>query len=509
MIKEKTREILKTGSILLVFVLVFVGLYKYGYKIPVLKEIPFFATGHDHQYIPVFTEEGEIDYWTCTMHPSVKLKEPGKCPICSMDLVPVKKRGSQTKRMSKSMEKSAMSKDEGMQESRGMENMNMEGSSNENMGGMQGMSGMSMGNKSINTESKSLFTVSPERQQIIGVKTEPVLVRQMKKVIRTVGIVKPDETKIKHVNTKISGWIDNVFVDFTWQHVKRGDPLFSIYSPELLSTQEEYLLAIRSKKILGDNQFPEIARGSNSLVEATKRRLQLWDISENQIKGVEKTGKPKESLVIYSPATGYVTQKNAFENMYVEPNMTIYTVADHTTVWVDADIYENEISLVKIGQEATMKVESIPSEEFRGKITFISPELMPKTRTIKVRIEFPNSDLKLLPEMYAKVQLEIPIGEKLTVPESAVLRTGKQDVVFLDKGEGNMEIRKVELGHESDEYYEVLRGLSEGEKVVSRANFLIDAESKVQAAVATWGENSTENKETTHEMEFLKEEKSE
>ncbi len=491
MSKEKNKKIFKTAFILVAFALAGFALYRYSYKIPVLKEIPFFSTGHKHQYRPVFNEKGEINYWTCTMHPSVRLQEPGTCPICGMDLVPVKKRAEvKTESTAKSME-----------------GMNMGGSSTEGMGGMQGMQRMEGTNKPHDVESKSLFTVSPERQQTIGVKTELVMLRFMKKVIRTVGMVKPDETKIRHVNTKISGWIDKVFVDFTWQHVKRGDQLFSIYSPELLTTQEEYLLAIHSKKILGDNQFPEIARGANSLVEATRRRLQLWDISENQIREIERTGKPKKSLVIYSPVTGYVTEKNAFENMYIEPNMTIYTVADHTTVWVDADIYENEISLVKIGQEATMKVESISGKEFKGKITFISPELMSKTRTIKVRMEFPNSDLKLLPEMYANVQLEIPMGEKLTVSESAVLRTGKQDVVFVDKGEGNMEIRRVELGDKADEYYEVLRGLKEGEKVVSRANFLIDAESKVQAAVATWGESSTENKEATREMEFLKEEK--
>ncbi len=486
--KQKRKMISKAGLILAVFVLIFLGLYKYGYKIPVLKEIPFFSMGHEHQYRPVFSEEGEIEYWTCTMHPSVRLKEPGTCPICGMDLVPVKKRGSaQPKTTAKSME--------------GMEGM-------PGMGGMQGMPGMpGMGDmsKTKDAQSKSVFTVSPQRQQLIGVKTEPAKVRPMKKVIRTVGIVELDETKIKDVNTKISGWIDKVFVDFKWEHVKKGEPLFSIYSPELVSTQEEYLLALRSKKILGDSQFAEIASGANSLVEASRRRLLLWDISEDQIREIERTGKVSKSLTIHSPATGFVTEKNVFENMYVEPNTKAYTIADHSVVWVDADIYENEISLVKLGQEAKMTVASLPGEEFPGKIIYILPHLMPETRTIKVRFEFPNPDLKLLPQMYANVELEIPLGERLTVAESAVLRTGKQDLVFVDKGEGNMEIRRIELGQNTDGMYEGLRGLNEGEMVVSRANFLIDAESKIQAAIATWEEDSSKNKEATYEMDFPEE----
>lgn len=477
--KEKRKKIFKIVSVLIVIVLVFLGLYRYGYKIPVLKQIPFFATGHDHQYKPVFSEDGEIAYWTCTMHPSVKLKEPGTCPICGMDLVPVKKRVSVEKETTtKGMKE--MKEMEGMQGMSGMGGMQgMQG-----MSGMQGMEGMSKADR----ESESMFFVNPERQQLIGVKTEPTIVRPMEKVIRTVGTVELDETRIVRVNIKISGWIDKVFVDFTYKHVKKGDPLFSIYSPELVSTQEEYLLALRSKEILGDSEFAEIAGSADSLVKATRRRLLLWDISESQIREIERTGSVSKSLVIHSPASGYVTYKNAFENMYVEPNTEIYTIADHSTVWVDADIYENEISLVSPEQEADMTLASLPGKEFKGRVAYTLPHVQMETRTAKVRMEFPNPDLKLIPGMYANVELEIPMGESLTVAESAVLRTGKQDIVFVDKGKGNMEMRRVELGHKTDGYYEVLRGLNEGEKVVSRANFLIDAESKIQAAVAVWNE---------------------
>jgi RND family efflux transporter MFP subunit len=191
--------------------------------------------------------------------------------------------------------------------------------------------------------------------------------------------------------------------------------------------------------------------------------------------------------------------------MHVEPNTVLYKIADHTTAWVQVDIYENEIPLVKLGEKATMTLPSYPGEEYIGDVTFIWPHLDPETRTVKVRLEFPNPDLKFLPEMYANVVLDIPLGERLTVPGSAVLRTGKMDIVFVDKGQGNMEIRRVQLGRKAGGYYEVLRGLSEGEKVVSRANFLIDSESKIQAAAATWGEDEDDTADSDdHKPETIK-----
>lgn len=487
MLKQNKNKII----IALIFILILIIAF-YGSKIPIVNKIPIFTKKHEHTYKPVLDEQGDVKYWTCTMHPSLKLKEPGKCPICSMDLVPVKRRGSEKKStMAKKVEKSDMNQSEGMQGMSGMQ-------------GMHGMSGMGSGSKSMGSDLESTFIVSTQRQQMIGVKTQTVSIKSMTKKIRTVGMVELDETKIEYIHTKFSGWIDKVFVDYTFQHVKKGDPLFSIYSPDIVSTQEEYLLALKSKNILGESEFPEIAQGAKSLAESTKRRLKLWDISEDQIRELEITGKVKKSLIIHSPITGYVTFKNAFENMYVEPNTRIYTIADYTTAWVNADIYESDISLVKKGQEAIITVESLPNEIFSGKVTFIWPHLMTKTRTTKARLEFPNPDLKLLPGMYADVELMIPLGEMLTVPKSAVLRTGKQDIVFVDKGEGNMEMRRVELGYEAGDSYEVRRGLKEGEKVVTRANFLIDSESKIQAVVATWGEASDDSGKATSETESHK-----
>lgn len=465
----------KIIGIIVVLVIISFVLYRYGADIPLINKMPIFTDVHDHEYRPVFTEEGEIDYWTCAMHPSVRMKEPGKCPICSMETVPVWKKDqsqSETTSQTKMEDKDPATNEE-------------------DMVGMQGHDHSSMGTApkpSSDQDAKSTFTVSPERQQLIGIKTEPVMIRTLDKEIRTVGMVTLDESKIYNIQTKYTGWIDRVYVDFRWQHVHIGQPLFSIYSPELVTAQEEYLLALKSKNILNNSQFPDISSGADSLLKASRRRLELLGVSQSQIKELASTGEVKTNLTIYSPVKGHVAKKNAFENMHVEPNTVLYKIADHTTAWVQVDIYENEIPLVKLGEKATMTLASFPGEVFEGEVTFIWPHVNPETRTVKARLEFPNPDLKLLPEMYADVILNIPMGEMLTIPRSAVLRTGKKDIVFVDKGDGNIEIRRVQLGQKVGGYYEILRGLTKGEEVVSRANFLIDSESKVQAAVATWGE---------------------
>lgn len=466
---KNSRRNVTIITVLIISLLLISVLFKFGDRIPVVSEY-FLEKQQDQQASA--TKESDVEYWTCAMHPSVKMKDPGTCPICGMDLVPA---GRKSPSGSMKIDENAM--DSG--QSGSMDQMQD-----------HSMHGMSPGTSGKNNGS-SEFTVDTRRQQLINVKTEPVQTREMIKTIRTVGTVELDETKIEHIHTKFSGWIEEVFVDYQWQHVKKGDPLFTIYSPELVSTQEEYLLALRSKRILGDSKFEDISEGTESLVKASRNRLKLWDVSESQIREIEKTGKVKKSITIYSPITGHVSYKNAFENQYVEPQSLIYTIADHTTAWVNAEIYEDEIPLVGLGQKATLTVESYPDEEFHGEITFKWPHLMPKTRTTRVRFEFPNPDLKLLPEMYADVNLEIPLGERLSIPESAVLRTGKQNIVFVDKGNGYMDIRKVELGRKAGNYYEVNKGLNEGEMVVARANFLIDAESKLQAAIATWGDGDT------------------
>jgi multidrug efflux pump subunit AcrA (membrane-fusion protein) len=329
--------------------------------------------------------------------------------------------------------------------------------------------------------------ISPERQQIIGIKTDEVTTRRLVRDIRTVGIVEADETKIARVSVKFSGWVKEVFANYVGKYVKRGEPLFTIYSPELVSTQEEYLLALKAHDSFGKSSFPEISSSARSLLEATRRRLLLWDIPEREIKKVENTGKPLKYLTLYSPISGYVTKREAFPEKMIMPNEVIFEIVDLSTVWVLADIYEYELPLIKEGQEATLTLSYYPGEVFHGKVTYIYPTLETKTRTAKVRFEFKNEDNKLKPGMYANVELKIPLGEKLAISEDSVIDTGERKIVFVAMEDGTFEPREVKVGQKAGQYYEILKGLKEGETVVRSANFLVDSESRLRAAIEAFG----------------------
>jgi Cu(I)/Ag(I) efflux system membrane fusion protein len=330
--------------------------------------------------------------------------------------------------------------------------------------------------------------VSPERQQLIGLKTGVVGYRSIERTIRTVGVVEFDERRLADVNIKIEGWIESLLVNFTGEPVKKGQPLLTIYSPDLVSTQEEYLQALRAKETLTKSRFPDIASGADTLVNASKRRLQYWDISEEDIATLERTRTPRKSVTLYSPIDGVVIEKMAFRGKKVMPGESLYKVADLSTVWVQGEIYEYEVPAVKLGQQAAITLASYPGEVFRGKVTYINPVLQEKTRTVKVRFEFPNTkDWKLKPQMYANVELKIPLGKRLVVPDEAVLDSGTRQLIFIDKGQGTFEPRDVKVGARVDGYTEILAGLSAGEKVVTSANFLIDSESQLKAAVGGMG----------------------
>lgn len=326
--------------------------------------------------------------------------------------------------------------------------------------------------------------LSPIRQQLAGVRTGVVQVKDLEATVRTVGIIEYDERKLARIHTKIEGWIEEIFADFTGKFVKKGDPLFTVYSPELVATQEEYLLALKAKRYLEGSPVQEVAQSGYSLLEAARRRLLLWDITEEQIQELERAGKPKKSLTLYSPIDGIVVKKEAYKGIFVKPEMELYTIADLSTIWVYADIYEYELPLLREGQEATVSLSYYPGQVFKGKVVYIYPYLKGKTRTIRIRFEFPNTpDWKLKPEMFSNVEVKIKLGRKLAVPEEAVLDSGTRQIVFVDKGEGLFEPREVKLGTKVDNYYEVLSGLSRGEKVVTSANFLIDSESRLKAAM--------------------------
>jgi Cu(I)/Ag(I) efflux system membrane fusion protein len=329
--------------------------------------------------------------------------------------------------------------------------------------------------------------ISPERQQLIGVRFGTVEPRALQKVIRTVGRIDYDEKRIGIVSPKISGWIEKLYVDFTGQFVRKGEPLLTIYSPELVSTQEEYLLALKARQEWSKSPFSEVAGGGTLLAESARRRLRLWDISDAQIKALEESREPKKTLTLYSPFTGHVLEKMVNKGQFVDAGMSLYKIADLSVVWLIADIYESELPAIRVGQPATIQMAYYPGEIFTGKAIYIYPYLDAQTRTAKVRYEFANPHGKLKPEMFANVEITVRFGDKLAVPEGAVIDTGIRKVVIVDRGAGYFEPREVRLGVKAGEVFEVLDGLKAGERVVTSANFLIDSESKLKEAVGGMG----------------------
>lgn len=326
----------------------------------------------------------------------------------------------------------------------------------------------------------AMFDVALDRQQLIGVRSAPVGVREFNRQLRTSGVVELDETLRSAVHSKISGWVEETFVDFQYQHVQEGDPLLTLYSPELVATQEEYLLALRARDTLGQSPVRGASFGAEDLVRAARRRLELWDVTPEQIARLDRTRTPSTTITIFSPVTGHVMSRNVFPGQRVTPDFLIYDIADHSRVWVNADVYETDIGWVRTGQRAAIEVPGLPGRTFAGPVTFVDPHVDAMTRTMGVRIELENPQLALKPGMYVDVELGESMGRRLGVPESAVLRTGMRDVVFVDHGDGRMEARNITLGARSGGYYEVLTGLQDGERVVVSGNFLIDAESRLQ-----------------------------
>lgn len=319
--------------------------------------------------------------------------------------------------------------------------------------------------------------LSADRQQFLGVVLTPVNKRSLAREVRTVGRVEYDERKLAFVNTKFAGWIERLDVDFTGVYVRKGQTLMSIYSPDLVSAQEEYLLALKAVR-----SMPEGASSSRELLDASRRRLLSWDIRESHIQDLERTGRARRTLDIHSPISGYVIEKMALQGLHIEPGMNLYKIADISRVWIDAAIYQYEVSLVKVGQEATVQLSYAPGETLTGRVAYVYPYLDEETRTVTVRIEFANPETKLKPGMYAEVLLRSDQGEALAVPKSAVLDTGSRKLVFVSRGEGRFDPREIRTGYLAGDYYQVLEGLREGEQVVTSANFLIDSESQLSTA---------------------------
>ncbi len=379
-----------------------------------------------------------VAHYHCPMHPTMTSDRPGACPICGMAMVPTASPPG---------------------------------------GGMAPAPGAAL-------EGRVAVSVPAVRQQRVGVRTEEVRRRPFRRTLRAAGRVVPDETHMHHVHTKVEGWVETLHVNATGTRVVRGQPLLEIYSPELLATQEEFLLALRARGAAPEGGAAGTARPGDALVESTRRRLLLFDLTPGQIDALETSGKATRTVAMYAPISGWVTERNVTQGQKIGPETTLLDIADLSRVWVIASIYEYELPFVKVGQPGVVTLAYLPGAAYRGRVTLIAPTLDPTTRTVPVRLEFANPGLELKPEMFAEVRIESDLGERLAVPDSAVLASGERNLVFVAEGEGGFAPREVRLGVRLPDSVEVLDGLKEGERIVTSGTFFIDSESRLQAALA-------------------------
>jgi len=373
--------------------------------------------------------ERKILYWYDPMHPAYKASKAGIAPDCGMDLVP------------------------------------------------------KYADEDAATVVAGTVKIAPDRQQLIGVRTSTVTRESLMRSVRTTGQVIADETKVEHVHVKISGFIDKVYVNYVGQLVKKGQPLFTLYSPDLVATEEEYLIAKRGERSLGTSEFKEVSSGGQALLRSARERLRLWDITDAQIRKLDESGEVSRTLTFYSPVEGFVTDRKAFPQTSVTPDMDIYQVTDLSKVWVVADVYEYEVPYVKVGQNVEMHLSYYAGKTYAGKVTYINPTVDPVTRTVKVRIECQNPKFELKPQMLANVDLKINYGTQILVPQEAVMDSGDKQYVFLVHDGGVFEPRNIQMGAKLDGKVVVLSGLKPGDTIVTSGNFLVDSESQLKSAM--------------------------
>ena len=328
--------------------------------------------------------------------------------------------------------------------------------------------------------------ISPERMQSIGVQIGTAEYKLLDNDVRATGNVDIDQRLLAYVQVRFSGYIQKVFANAVYQYVTKGEPLFTIYSPDLVATEQEYLLARQNQTALGTSTVDGVSAGAATLEQAAEQRLQQWEIPSNEMESLQKTGKVIQNLTINSPVSGYITEYNALPNLYVEPSTRLYTVADLSQVWVYAQVFQDDIGRLQPGDAASITVDSYPGQSFHGRIDEILPQVDLTTRTVRVRLVIANRGFKLKPGMFVNVDLKSGMGRQLVIPASAVLQTGTRQVVFIDQGNGTLNPRNVVLGPRAGDQYVVLKGLKAHERIVTSANFLIDSESQLQAAAGSF-----------------------
>ena len=424
----------------------------------------------EHSHEPAEGED-KIQY-TCGMHPWIIVDEPGTCPICQMDLTPLKKTdtagtkasGERTIKYWVAPMDPTFIRDE------------------------PGKSPMGMDLVPVYEDevvTGSMISIDPVTQQNMGIRTAQVERRNLTRLIRTSGLIDYEEPRQYAVNTKIDGWIEKLYINETGVSVKKGQPLLEIYSPELVAAQDEFLLALKNYQQLKESPYQEISSGAESLLEASKKKLKLWDISARQLERLQSSGQVRRTLTLYAPYGGIVTSKQATEGSFIKSGSQLFSIADLSKIWVFADIYESELSLVKVGQKAEIILPFVGDKRISGTISTIYPYVDPRTRTVKARIDLDNSGLELRPDMYVNVRLHsAPLTDVLSVPSEAVINSGEKQTLFVRTMDGRFEPRLVKTGLLGDDgYLQIVQGVTPNDVVVTSAQFLLDSESQLQEAI--------------------------
>ena len=416
---------------------------------------------------------GETKYH-CPMHPTVVADKPGDCPICGMKLV--KKEISASPAVAspvkKTMYRSTMNSGE-VSDRPGKDSMGMDMVPFE----VEPAAPSSVPNRAA-------VTVAPEHLKHMNLTTGTVVMKKLSREVRTSARIVPDETRLFRVTTKLPGWVDTLYVNVTGQAVRKGQPLLTIYSQELVASEQELLSAVVASKQLAKSPYDSVSGGGKDLLDAARRRLKLWDINDEQIARIEESGQVEKVLTLYAPASGYVIDKNILAGQKISPGDSLLVIADLSVVWADADIYESDLPYIKVGMPAAITLTYWPGKTFQGRISFLNPYLDPQTRTLIARLNVSNPELLLKPDMFADAALSYDLGERLAIPEGAVMRTGRKTFAFQVAEDGSLVPTEIQIGERSGEDYVLLSGLDASDRVVTSANFLIDSESSLKAALA-------------------------